>query len=62
MPDISMCRQKDCPSFWKCYRAQAEPSKRQSYISATIEGDKCRLYWPIKGAENDGEADAEDKT
>jgi hypothetical protein len=34
MPDISMCRNKECPLRSKCYRFLATPSFWQAYIDA----------------------------
>lgn len=31
MPDITMCLSNNCARFLICYRAQATPSKLQSY-------------------------------
>jgi len=46
MPDISMCSKKDCPSFDKCYRAQATENKyRQAYGMFDNGGESCCDYY-----------------
>lgn len=47
MPDITMCRNKDCPSSLTCYRFVARPSRfRQSYFADMKPGvsGKCGHY------------------
>ena len=54
MADISMCRDKACPSRTKCYRFVATPSQfLQSYGSFGRESDaqKCSHYWPVDKGE-----------
>jgi hypothetical protein len=48
MPDISMCQKQDCPSFHKCYRAQAIPNPyRQAYMEFDNKGGtQCADYIP----------------
>ncbi len=43
MPDITMCKDNDCPIREKCYRYTAPPSKyRQSYfMESPREDGKC---------------------
>ena len=42
MADIAMCVKKDCPSFDKCYRAQAVKSMHQNYMAFdNKDADKC---------------------
>lgn len=51
MPDISLCANKECPSYSKCYRAQAVPNEfRQAYgMFRPKEGkDSCRYFWPLE--------------
>ena len=33
MPDISMCKNAQCPHSANCYRFRAHPSQRQSYAN-----------------------------
>lgn len=47
MPDIAMCKRGECPLFDRCYRAQAQPSDRQSWIVPKLVGDQCEYFWPI---------------
>lgn len=54
MPDISMCNNKACPSFEKCYRAQAEPKRRrQSFASfgPNDGADKCEHFVEIQSGD-----------
>lgn len=46
MPDITMCTNRACPSFSKCYRAQAHPNgHRQSYaFFEPDESGRCERY------------------
>ena len=50
MPDISMCNDYSCPTFDKCYRAQAKPSEyRQSYFrDSPRDKDGCNYFWPLE--------------
>ncbi len=47
MPDISMCKNEECPLKMKCYRHQAIPFKFQIYTSYKFEDGKCDSFWPI---------------
>ena len=51
MPDITMCTNKSCDDFDKCYRAQAEPSYFQSYAEflpkVMFGGDICDFFIPL---------------
>lgn len=51
MPDISMCRNKECPSYSRCYRAQAVPNpRRQSIMKFDHKGgSRCEYFWQIDG-------------
>ena len=50
--DITMCNDYSCPQFDRCYRAQAKPSKRQSYFQVSPRKmDGCDMLWPIKTLE-----------
>jgi len=54
MPDITMCVNKECPWYYKCYRAQAVPNEYQSYAKFTPEKDnKCIHFSPIRGTKNE---------
>lgn len=47
MPDISMCQNNKCPSFSKCYRAQAVPTPyRQTYggFAPSPGEEKCDKF------------------
>ena len=49
MPDISLCKNEQCPSKDYCYRFTATPTpKRQSYTGFTIESDEvsCSYFMP----------------
>ena len=48
MPDITMCRDSECPKQTSCYRALAKPSFRQSYFadSPRVHKEECSYYWP----------------
>lgn len=35
MPDITMCRDKECPKREDCYRFKAKPDMFQSYFRKT---------------------------
>lgn len=50
MPDISMCRNKECPSYSRCYRAQAVPNpRRQSIMKFDHKGgSRCEYFWQIE--------------
>lgn len=60
MPDISMCKDKNCPAKDYCYRYTALPSLMQSYFLLTFNyhstiAIKIKGYTPIvvtKGCEN----------
>jgi hypothetical protein len=49
MADIAMCKNIICPSFKKCYRAQATPNPyRQGYMLFDYgDKDKCDEYRPL---------------
>ena len=52
MPDISMCRDHECPLKDSCYRFTAKPDPHwQSYFKGSPRGtafgvDDCSHYWP----------------
>jgi hypothetical protein len=46
MPDITMCRDKECPHKDRCYRFLAEPNKLyQSFFCATPREDSQCIYF-----------------
>jgi len=51
MPDISMCKNKQCPLSQKCYRHEdsgTKPSEYwQSYADFEYANGKCEDFWPI---------------
>lgn len=53
MPDITMCRGKDCPKKDSCYRFTAKPNEwRQSYFLESpidLEKNVCKHYWKDSG-------------
>ena len=50
MPDISMCKNKDCPKRKDCYRFTAKPDEfAQSYGNFKWKkGEGCDYFWDIK--------------
>ena len=56
MPDIAMCKGKDCPFKEKCYRYTATPDEfLQSYFTESPYEPKeniCSFYWEDKDAKN----------
>lgn len=52
MPDVSLCRDHECPSKVHCYRYRAKPSKcMQSYIEPKRKPNKvkCDMYESTAG-------------
>lgn len=49
MPDISMCKNNECPLKQKCYRYRAVPNHLQTYASFK-PNDKgiCEYFWKIE--------------
>jgi hypothetical protein len=46
MADITMCEDNQCPNWWRCHRAQAQASARQSYFAKSPrEGNECSYFW-----------------
>lgn len=45
MPDISLCRDHDCPSRTYCYRYRAKPSEWQSYGTFPRDEGWQRCLW-----------------
>jgi hypothetical protein len=63
MPDLSMCRNRTCPSRGECFRYRAMPSQRQSITSfAPVLGeDRCDFFVKIMPGDRlnpDGEANS----
>lgn len=51
MPDISMCRNKECDLRLRCYRYRAKPNEfRQAYGTFYPIQGKCNYFWPVKEA------------
>ena len=52
MPDITMCKGKDCPLKKKCYRYKTTASEfRQSYFvdePYDKKKKKCDHFWKVK--------------
>lgn len=48
MADITMCKDKTCELFHKCYRAQAKESMRQSFFCGLDKNGKdCEYFYPM---------------
>jgi hypothetical protein len=45
-PDISMCKNEECPKKETCYRFKAIPDSYQSY--GLLDWKDCEYYWEIK--------------
>ena len=44
-PDITMCKDEQCPLRWKCFRFMAIPSERQSYFAESPrEVARCEYF------------------
>lgn len=50
MADITMCEDRECPNFQRCYRAQAPANEyRQAYFMASPRDlEICRFYAPME--------------
>ena len=51
MPDISLCKNNDCPSKGTCYRYTAKASEyQQSYMAPKLSPreKKCDYFLPLK--------------
>jgi hypothetical protein len=59
MPDITLCKGKNCPLKETCHRYLAKPFEfRQSYFMEPpfqiVEGEpKCDYYWEINNKKNE---------
>lgn len=54
MPDITMCNDTACPLARQCYRANAQPSMRQSYFTESPRtGEECDYFYPQKTGEDE---------
>lgn len=61
MPDISMCRNKECPERMFCYRYRAIPNERwQSYAEFKYGENGCEDFWPITKGESRVRVPSED--
>ncbi len=50
MADLSMCRDRKCPSRVQCVRYRAEPWVRQSYFAPPrMEAERCTYFIPVEG-------------
>lgn len=55
MPDITMCKDHDCPKREDCYRYKAAPSMFQSYFKGTPRrGDWCSYFMRREPKEGKG--------
>lgn len=55
MPDITMCKNKDCKINYMCYRYMAKPSNYQSYaVFKPDDKGKCESYYPMRDARYNG--------
>ena len=54
MPDITMCKDEQCPKKEQCHRFTAKPDEyAQSYFMQTPrKGKECVYYWPNKKDES----------
>lgn len=53
MPDLCMCRNKECPLNKKCYRYTAKSDLAQSYADfKPDEKGKCEYFMDNKGRKN----------
>lgn len=48
MPDISMCKNKECTLKERCYRYRAVPSNIQSYTYFVFENGFCKYFMEVK--------------
>jgi len=48
MPDISMCRNKECPLKEQCYRFKATPNDYQYYSDFEYKGGNCEYFMEIQ--------------
>ena len=48
MPDIAMCRNKNCNKKETCYRYKATPFMHQTYFLPDPQEESCVYYWKIK--------------
>lgn len=52
MPDISMCKNAECPSREQCYRFMARPDTWQTYnmlFAPPAGADRCEFFAAIEG-------------
>jgi hypothetical protein len=50
MPDITMCKNKDCVRHEWCYRFVATPSLLQSFFTEDVRelDGSCTYYWEVR--------------
>lgn len=61
MPDITMCRNDQCPMKMNCYRHQAIPNKWQSYTYYSPDArGHCEAMWPVEKEETPSETKGRD--
>jgi hypothetical protein len=50
MPDISMCKGKECPLKKECYRFRAKPDYLQAYfMEVPYKDGKCDYFESLEG-------------
>ena len=47
MPDMTMCFNRKCPEWERCYRAQARPNPRGQSMSF-FPGPPCEYFIPLE--------------
>lgn len=46
MPDITMCKDQDCPKKDNCYRFTATPDELQIYyVNSPWFNNQCEFFW-----------------
>lgn len=50
MPDIAMCKNRDCPLVKKCYRYMAVPNQYRQTYGSFKGGKNCDRFWPLSEA------------
>lgn len=51
MPDITMCKGKDCPLKKDCWRYRAVPGEMQSYFTEppyNKQDKNCKFFWSVE--------------
>ncbi len=52
MPDICMCKNRNCKHNLSCYRYMAIPSDLQSYFGGDYVNEECRFFVEIEQGDN----------